>query len=140
MDYEDLSILVVDDYMIVRELVSTQLNAMGINAVETAENGEEAKRKLEEKKVDIVFLDWTMPGKSGLALVKECRQDRKFDDVAFIMLTAEAQRSSVIEAMKAGTTLYVIKPMSYDMLGDKINEAVDWLKAQKAGKENTAHA
>jgi DNA-binding NtrC family response regulator len=140
MNYEDISVLVVDDYMIIRKLVSKQLNAMGVSAVDTAENAEDAKNRMADKKFDIVFLDWAMPGKSGLALLKECRQDRNFDDTAFIMLTAEAQKSAMIEAVKAGTTLYIIKPMSYNVLGRKIDEAIDWLQKQKAGEEGTAHA
>jgi len=135
LDYKDLYVLIVDDSGLFRELLTQHLSAMGITKVEIAVDGIEATKKLKKNKFDIIFLDWFMPEKDGLSVLKECRRDSKFDNVAFIMVTSEIQTSSVIEAKAIGTTFYLMKPVSGEMIRSKVNEAIGWLEVQRGGIE-----
>jgi len=134
MEYEDLNILVVDDNRIVCDLLTKQLNVIGITNVKIAESSTDAKGKINEDRFDIVFLDWHMPGQDGLAFLEECRNDNELDDVAFIMVTSEVQKSYVIEAKAAGATLYMMKPVSDELIKLNVNEAIVWLKRQRDQK------
>src|SRR4051812_25460571 len=108
----ELRVLVVDDNVVVRKLIEVNLANMGFKTIEVASNSSEAQEKISAKPYDIVFLDWNMPGKSGYALMQEYREDRKWDGIAFVMVTAESQERYVREAVKAGATSYITKPIT----------------------------
>ena len=71
-------------------------------------------------KFDLVLTDWNMPNKSGLEVIKEIRADNK--QVPIIMVTTEAEKSRVIEAVEAGVTDYLVKPFSADTLRQKLEK------------------
>lgn len=131
MDYGKLKILIVDDYMIIRKLVSQQLGMMGATQIETASDGLEAQEMLSKKKYDIVLLDWGMPRKSGYDVLKDCNASQKFLQTAIIMMTGESERKSVKDALEAGACSYLVKPVDFDSLKSKIDMAVGWLAERK---------
>lgn len=135
-DYKNLRVLIVDDYMIIRKLVSQQLSMMGIELIDTAIDGLDAERKLESARFDIVLLDWGMPNKDGLEVLKSCKQDgnNKFRNTAFIMLTGESETKSVKDALDAGATSYLVKPVDFDSLKSKIDSAADWLEKRQVSQ------
>ena len=135
MKYEDLNVLVVDDHMIIRKLVSTQLQGIGVKNIDSAEDGEQAMDAIESRKYDLVFLDWAMPQKTGLTVLQECRERHEFDDLAIIMLTAASEQKSVKMAMEAGATSYIIKPVSIETLGAKLEHAIEWIEEQSNKEE-----
>lgn len=77
---------------------------------------------------DILFLDWFMAGKSGVALMEQCREDRAFDLVAFVIVSGEAGRRFIDEAMKAGATSYIVKPFTLETLQEHLGKVVTWLE------------
>ncbi len=85
-----------------------------------AGDGLEALRILESKKIDLMLLDWNMPGLNGIDLVRRLRDRVEFLGLPIIMVTSEAARYNVIEAIKAGVNDYLIKPVSEKALLDKI--------------------
>ncbi len=131
---DEMNVLVVDDHMLMRRLVSQHLNTLGFGHVETAINGQEALDMMEARmnagssKFHIVFLDWSMPVMDGLRLLTHCRADSRYDHVAFVMLTAESEQSNVLKALQAGATSYIVKPVSQEMLGHKIKNVLQWLE------------
>ena len=100
-----LSVLVVDDHLLMRRLVTQQMKTIGFQVIENAIHGQEAWKKLEEAErmghcYDIVMLDWGMPIMNGFDLLKKCRSDHRFDHIAFVMLTGECEQKNVMEALQ----------------------------------------
>lgn len=133
-----LAVLVIDDHMIIRQVVEQNLKNMGFADIDTAGSAAEALERMAVRNYDIIFVDWIMPGKSGYAMMQECRQERKFDDVAFVMVTSESDERHMIEALKAGATSYIIKPVLSNVFSDKVKKVLDWLakRVEKSGVQS----
>ena len=101
-------ILLVDDEARVREVVAGYLAREGYR-VETAPEGESARRYLIEFQPDLVVLDLMLPGVSGFDLLQEIRQR---GDVPVILLTARAEEVDRVSGLEMGADDYVIKPFS----------------------------
>ena len=71
---------------------------------------------------DLCLVDWNMPNMDGLAFVKAFRQQNK--TTPLIMVTTEAERSRVIDAIRAGVNNYVVKPFTPDVLSERIAETL----------------
>jgi len=106
MDNFIAHILVVDDDDGIRSLVRRYLNENKF-LISTAENAEDAKKKIELIKFDLIILDIMMPGKSGLEFIKE---NKKKLDTPIILLTAKGQPSERIEGLEIGADDYLPKP------------------------------
>jgi two-component system chemotaxis response regulator CheY len=129
----DLSVLVIDDHMIIRQVLEQNLRGMGFSKIDTASNYAEARDRMSQKKYDIFFVDWILPGaKSGYVLLQECRQERDFDDTAFVMVTTETDERHMIEALKAGATSYIMKPVTPNAFNEKVTKVLDWLGKKRS--------
>jgi len=120
----DTRILVVDDALTVRKLIVMTIKKMGFTDILEAGDGALAWSAMKdaEPRVSLVLSDWNMPNCTGLDLLKRVRADATYETVPFIMLTAEAEKSQIIEAMKAGVSGYVVKPINPQILTDKLEE------------------
>ncbi|HTU26513.1 MAG TPA: response regulator [Pirellulales bacterium] len=116
--------LVVDDSATMRKVLIRSLVACGLTEGEVVEAGDggEALRLFAEQTIDLVLTEWNMPGKSGLELIHEIRAGGA--KVPIIMITTEAEKSRVIEVIRAGVTDYVIKPFTAEMLREKIEKVL----------------
>ena len=110
--------LVVDDSMTIRRIVIKALGLAGINDAAEAGDGMEAVKALQAGGFDLILLDWNMPKMSGIDTLHSIRQAGNKTPV--IMVTTEAEKSRVIEAIKAGANDYLIKPFSPDQLAAKV--------------------
>ena len=99
MNSKTFHILVVDDDNRIRELVKEYLEKNQF-LVTTAKNAEDAKKKLEILKFDILVLDIMMPGESGLALTKEVKKNNY---TPIILLTAKGETKDRIEGLELGS-------------------------------------
>ncbi len=117
------TVLVVDDSRIMRNIVKNTFSTMGIpcDFVE-AGNGKEALTRLEERDIHLVLLDWNMPELSGLDFLKKVRAMEKYKSLPIIMVTSEAARYNVIEALKNGATDYIIKPVNEKSFREKLSK------------------
>ena len=106
MDNFIAHILVVDDDDGIRSLVKKYLNENNF-LISTAENAEEAKKKVELIKFDLIILDIMMPGKSGLEFIQE---NKKKLETPIILLTAKGEPSERIEGLEIGADDYLPKP------------------------------
>lgn len=122
----DLKTLVVDDHLSMRRMIMDYLADLGFTNIASASNGDEATKELTENVFDVVFLDWNMPGKTGYMLLQQCRQDTKYDNSAFVMVTAESHDRKVIEALKAGANSYIIKPFSREHFEKVVKSVLLW--------------
>ena len=116
------TVLVVDDSRIMRNIVKNTFSLMKIPCqfVEAA-NGQEALLQLQNQKIDLVLLDWNMPQLSGIDFLKQVRAQEEYVKLPIIMVTSEAAKYNVIEALKAGATDYIVKPVNEKNFRDKIN-------------------
>ena len=106
MENNKFHILVVDDDDRIRSLLKEYLNENNF-IVSTAEDSEEAKKKLSYLKFDIVILDVMMPGQSGYELTEEVKKNIK---VPIILLTAKGEVENRIKGLELGADDYIGKP------------------------------
>jgi len=85
-----------------------------------AADGEEAFQILESMVIDVLLLDWNMPRLNGLELVKKLRKMEQYKSLPIIMVTSEAAKYNVIEAVKAGVNDYLVKPITEKKLYNKV--------------------
>jgi two-component system chemotaxis response regulator CheY len=113
------TILIVDDLSMMRTIIKNLLSQLNVSCeCLEAEDGLEALRYLAHQRIDLVLLDWKMPNLSGLELLKKVRALKL--KVPIIMVTGESDAASVKEAMEAGITGYIVKPVIKDILKEKL--------------------
>ena len=86
----------------------------------TAENGEEALRRLAEEKPDLILMDVVMPGQNGFQLTRTITRDPRWSDVPVIMCTSKNQETDKVWGMRQGAKDYIVKPVNADELLSKI--------------------
>lgn len=116
-----VSIMIVDDSRIMRNTVKGVFAGVesAINFLE-AKDGEEALSLLEAQEIHLILLDWNMPKLSGIDFLKQVRAMEKYKDLPIIMVTSEAAKFNVIEALKHGATDYITKPIKLDLFKTKL--------------------
>lgn len=115
------NILVVDDSKIMRGIVKNSFLKLEIPAeFFEASNGEEALSLLSSNTFDVVLIDWNMPMLSGLDFLKKVRNIEKYINLPIIMITSEAANYNIVEALKAGVTGYLIKPIDEEEFKETI--------------------
>ena len=110
---KSLSILLIDDEEIMREVIVRLLQGQGYD-VTVAGSGEEGLEKLEEKEVDLVLLDLMLPGMGGMVALEELV--RRSPDTVVVMITAYASIENAVKATKVGAFDFVTKPFKNDEL------------------------
>ena len=113
------SILLVDDSKTELHFLSELLVRQGFR-VRTAENGDEALRRMAEEKPDLILMDVVMPGQNGFQLTRTITRDPKYADVPVIMCTSKSQETDKVWGMRQGARDYVVKPVDPQVLIQKI--------------------
>ena len=118
----DTQVLIADDMLTMRKLVTKSLKDLGFTKFIEAKDGAEAWEKLSTAPtpVGLVLSDWNMPNSSGLDFLRRVRADARFKTLPFLLITAEAEKTQIVEAIKAGVSNYVVKPFTTDTLKEKI--------------------
>lgn len=112
-------ILLVDDSKTELHVLSELLTKKGYK-VRTAENGEEALRRLAEEKPDLIIMDVVMPGQNGFQLTRAITRDPQFASVPVIICSSKNQETDRVWGMRQGARDYVVKPVNPDELLTKI--------------------
>lgn len=118
----NMDILVVDDASTMRRIVRGLLRELSLKNIREAENGTDALEELRRKKADLVISDWNMPQMTGIELLRAIRADLALKDVPVLMVTAEAKKENILEAVQAGVSNYIVKPFSAETLQEKLNK------------------
>jgi two-component system, chemotaxis family, chemotaxis protein CheY len=118
-----LNVLVADDSSTMRKIILRSLQAIGVPSATEAKDGEEAIALFKQGAFDMVLTDWNMPGKTGLDVIREIRAQNA--TVPIIMVTTEAEKRRVLEAIQVGVSDYIIKPFEADTLREKLRKFVD---------------
>ncbi len=112
--------MVVDDSSAMRAILTKQLRELGFDVVQ-ASNGQEALRLLhEDGVVDLVLLDWNMPGMDGAEVLSLFRSEPAYREMRVMMVTTESEMSQVTVALEAGANEYLMKPFDRESLVEKL--------------------
>lgn len=117
-----MRILIVDDFSTMRRIVRDILKQIGFSNMVEADDGTTAWELLNKERVDFVICDWNMPKMTGIELLRKVRQSETYQDLPFLMVTAEAEQECIIEAVQAKVSNYVLKPFTAETLGQKIEK------------------
>jgi two-component system chemotaxis response regulator CheY len=128
-----VKVLVVDDFPTMRRIVKNLLKQLGYENIDEAEDGVAALAKLKNGGYGLVVSDWNMPNMEGIDLLRAVRAEPVVKDIPFLMVTAEAEKEKVIEAIKAGVDNYVVKPFTAEVLKEKLEKIADRKPSLKAG-------
>lgn len=123
-------ILVVDDMKTMRMVMKKALKELGFTNVFEADDGESAWPMIEQaasggEPFGLILSDWNMPKMEGIELLRKVRTNQRLSKTPFILVTAESEKSQVMEAMKLGVSNYVIKPFTADDIKEKLRQVYD---------------
>jgi len=111
-------VLVADDSHTMRRIIVRSLQTVGVSVAAEAADGDEALDRFQPGLFDLVLADWNMPGTSGPEMIQEMR--RRDAVVPIIMITHEAEKSRVQQAIRAGISDYLVKPFTADKLRETL--------------------
>ncbi len=112
-------ILIVDDSKTELMVLSDLLSKNGYTVV-TAENSDEAFRRLGEEKPDLILMDVVMPGQNGFQLTRAITRDPQYSGIPIIMCTSKNLETDRVWGMRQGARDYVTKPVDGEELLSKI--------------------
>ncbi|RZL64166.1 MAG: response regulator [Variovorax sp.] len=113
-------VLVVDDSKTELMFLSDLLQKNGFS-VKTAENADDAMRRLEEEQPDLILMDVVMPGQNGFQLTRSIVRNPQFASVPIILCTSKDQETDRVWGMRQGARDYIVKPVNAAELLSKIN-------------------
>ena len=115
------TILVIDDSASLRQVVKMALTGAGYEVLE-AGDGKAALALLDGRQVNMAICDVNMPVMNGIEFVKAAKQISAYKFMPILMLTTEAERSTVLAAIQAGVSGYLIKPFDSSLLKNKLEK------------------
>lgn len=122
----DTRILVIDDLQSMRDIVKATLKTLGYKNVQEAVDGSDGLRMLTgniptpDLQFQLVISDWNMPNMKGIDLLKKVRATPELKHLPFVLITAESDRTQVVEAASAGVSQYLVKPFTAKTLEEKL--------------------
>jgi two-component system chemotaxis response regulator CheY len=117
-----MRIFIIDDSKTMRNIQKSALTTLGYTEVEEAGDGQDALSRVDAFNPDLILLDWNMPVMDGITFLKQYRA--KGRTVPIIMVTTEAEKTRVVEAIKAGVNNYLVKPFTPESFSQKVNETI----------------
>lgn len=120
---QNLTILVVDDEDDIREMLETVIENAHMTAI-CAATAEQALETLVDANVDLLLLDWMLPGISGIDMARRLKNSSEYSALPIILLTARAEKEDRIRAFEVGVNDYITKPFSPKDLIVRINSAI----------------
>ena len=118
----NMKVLIVDDFATMRRILRNILKQIGFTDIAEADDGNTALKELKKEKYGLILCDWNMPEMPGIDLLKALKADEQLKDIPFVMVTAEAQKENIIEAVKTGVSSYIIKPFTAETVNEKLNK------------------
>ena len=115
--------LVIDDSRALRMLLKRELVALGFEVFEAGEGQEALDRLAELGAMDVVLVDWTMPGMDGMSFVHHVRSEPAYEGMRLVMITSESDPAQIFHALMAGVDEYATKPITRETLAEKLGLA-----------------
>ena len=111
--------LVVDDSSTMRRIIVNTLKKVGFTDIDEAQDGSMALQRIQQGGIEFILTDWNMPVMDGLELVSKVRAFNR--DIPILMVTTNAAKDDIVQALQAGVSSYIVKPFSPDTLQEKID-------------------
>ena len=118
----NMKVIIVDDFATMRRILRNILKQIGFTNVSEADDGKTALKELKKEKYDLILCDWNMPEITGLELLNKIRSDDNLKKLPFVMVTAEAHKDNIVEAVKSGVSSYIVKPFTAETVSEKLNK------------------
>ena len=115
-----MKFLIVDDSSTMRRIIKNSLKRIGFEDIIEAGNGKEALEIFAD--ADIILTDWNMPEMDGLEFVKRVRASNA--QVPILMVTTNAAKDDIVEALKNGVNNYIVKPFTPETLKEKVESVL----------------
>jgi len=125
-----VKILLVEDEAAIRQMLIFALQQQGFDVLE-AGNTQIAFELLANNDIDLLILDWMLPGISGVELCRRLKKDASSKHIPIIMLTARAEEEDKIQGLNAGADDYLTKPFSPRELIARINAVLRRVSSNK---------
>lgn len=113
--------LVVDDSSTMRRIIINTLHKLGHHDIVEAANGREGIDRVTEGPIDLIITDWNMPEMNGVEFVRSLRAIGGTQQLPVLMVTTNAAKDDIVEALRAGVSNYVVKPFTPDTIKEKID-------------------
>ena len=121
----EMKILVVDDSEDSILIFQHNLTKLGFKNIVTAKDGNDAwdkisKSHLSSDKIDFILCDKNMPDMNGLQLLEKIKTSKDFSNIPFVIITSDGKKDHVVEAIDAGASNFIVKPITAESLKIKI--------------------
>ena len=130
------TVLLVEDDMAQREMLSYNLEAAGYNVI-TTDNGEDALILVDENDPDLIILDWMMPRLSGLETCRRLKSNQKTKNIPVLMLSARSEEVDRVRGLDIGADDYVVKPYAVAELISRVKAHLRRTRAATSGHQIT---
>ena len=124
MDYSDIKVIIIDDDMTTRRIITRLIKQIGFTDFDEAADGQQAYDMMQEKDYGLILSDLDMPVMNGMELLDKVRADQKLMAKPFIMITANDDRENIIQAVKSKVSQYIVKPFTMPALREKIEKVL----------------
>jgi two-component system chemotaxis response regulator CheY len=120
-----MQVLVIDDSATMRKIIKDSLSKIGNFEIVESENCDDGLQQLANTSVNLILVDWNMPGMSGIDFTKAVRSSPALAKIPIIMITSNAEKQHVLSAVTAGVNDYIMKPFTADVFAQKISNVVE---------------
>ena len=128
------TVLVVDDEPDIREVIRFALEGASFRVLE-AGHADDARKLLLSDSPDLVLLDWMLPGRSGLELAQQLKQNAKTRSVPIIMVSARGEEEDRVKGLETGADDYIAKPFSPREMVARVNAVLRRAKPEGLADE-----
>lgn len=140
MEITHLRFLIIDDMPVMRKIYKKSLQKLKVDEslIIEAQDGLEGWKIINDasqtlKPIEFIISDWNMPLVDGIELVQKIRSDEIFQNLPFLMVTAENTPENIRKAMEAGVDNFISKPFKLEDLESRIRKVTNNLKIKKVG-------
>lgn len=117
-------VLIIDDEILVNKFLETRLTNEGIE-VECANDGQDALRKAEFNKYDLIITDMMLPNIGGQELIMRIQQSKLNAPTPIIVLSSLSSDGLIVDVLASGVKDYIVKPFSINVLIAKVKQHLE---------------
>ncbi len=125
-----MKILVVEDSSTIKKIIKATIESMGYTAILEASDGAEAMQTIDANPdINLVITDKNMPNMDGVELTRLIRSKEATSSISVVMITSESAKEDIANAMEIGVTDYIVKPVTQQILREKLKPIFDSIEA-----------